>query len=81
MPVGFLGLGLMGQPMALNLVRGGTPLLMWNRTVAPTEPLRALGARVASDPGEVFDRREPRPDVWQESGERCPSCHSPDEAA
>ena len=72
MPVGFLGLGLMSRRHTL---------LMWNRTVAPTEPLRALGARVASHPGEVFDRREPRPDAWQESGERCPSCHSPDEAA
>lgn len=30
--VGFIGLGSMGQPMALNLARAGTPLLVWNRT-------------------------------------------------
>jgi 3-hydroxyisobutyrate dehydrogenase len=52
--VGFLGLGVMGQPMALNLARAGTPLVVWNRTPARAEPLRAAGAAVASDPAEVF---------------------------
>ncbi|MGY1604485.1 NAD(P)-dependent oxidoreductase [Geodermatophilus sp. SYSU D00815] len=56
--VGFLGLGLMGQPMALNLVRAGTPLLVWNRTPGKTEPLRAAGAAVAADPAEVFARTD-----------------------
>ncbi|TMA99537.1 MAG: hypothetical protein E6J64_21740 [Deltaproteobacteria bacterium] len=28
--VGFIGLGAMGEPMALNLVKGGAPLLVWN---------------------------------------------------
>ena len=54
--VGFLGLGLMGQPMALNLVRAGTPLVVWNRTAARTEPLAAAGARVAATTAEVFRR-------------------------
>ena len=31
-PVGFIGLGLMGEPMALNHVKAGTPLLVWNRS-------------------------------------------------
>jgi 3-hydroxyisobutyrate dehydrogenase len=31
-PVGFVGLGNMGEPMAFNLVKAGTPLLVWNRT-------------------------------------------------
>lgn len=53
--VGFLGTGLMGRPMALNLARAGTPLVVWNRTAARTEPLRALGARVAATPAEVFE--------------------------
>jgi 3-hydroxyisobutyrate dehydrogenase len=53
-PVGFLGLGVMGGPMALNLARAGTPLVVWNRTPARTEPLRAAGARVAAEPAEVF---------------------------
>lgn len=52
--VGFVGLGLMGQPMAANLARAGTSLVVWNRTPVKTEPLRALGARVAATPGEVF---------------------------
>ncbi|MGW9213239.1 NAD(P)-dependent oxidoreductase [Embleya sp. NPDC055664] len=56
MDVGFIGLGFMGQPMALNLARAGTPLVVWNRTVAKTEPLRAAGAEVAARPDEVFER-------------------------
>ncbi|MFD3929164.1 NAD(P)-dependent oxidoreductase [Streptomyces sp. NPDC058614] len=56
MYVGFIGLGTMGQPMALNLARAGTALLVWNRTAARAEPLRAAGAEVASRPAEVFAR-------------------------
>src|SRR5215212_7077008 len=56
--VGFVGLGLMGLPMALNLARAGTPLVVWNRTAARAEPLRALGAHVAADPAEVFGAAE-----------------------
>jgi 3-hydroxyisobutyrate dehydrogenase len=47
---------MMGRPMALNLVRAGTPLLVWNRTPDRCEPLRAAGAEVAADPAEVFAR-------------------------
>ncbi|OEV27077.1 2-hydroxy-3-oxopropionate reductase [Streptomyces nanshensis] len=56
MYVGFVGLGVMGQPMALNLARAGTPLVVWNRTKARCEPLRAVGAEVAASPAGVFDR-------------------------
>jgi len=52
--VGFLGLGVMGQPMALNLARAGTPLVVWNRTPARCEPLRDAGATVAASPAELF---------------------------
>ncbi len=54
MQVGFVGLGVMGMPMALNLARAGTPLTVWNRTVGKTKPLRAAGARVAADPADLF---------------------------
>lgn len=54
LPVGFMGLGIMGQPMARNLARAGTPLVVWNRSPARCDPLAALGARVASEPSEVF---------------------------
>lgn len=56
--VGFIGLGVMGQPMALNLARAGTPLVVWNRTPARSEPLRAAGAEVAGSPAEVFGRAD-----------------------
>lgn len=52
--VGFVGLGIMGQPMALNLARSGRPLVVWNRSPHRVEPLRAAGARVAASPAEVF---------------------------
>jgi 3-hydroxyisobutyrate dehydrogenase len=52
--VGFLGLGVMGTPMALNLARAGTPLITWNRTPHKAEPLRTAGATIAATPAEVF---------------------------
>ncbi|CAL9342279.1 NAD(P)-dependent oxidoreductase [Streptomyces sp. Tu 3180] len=56
MYVGFIGLGVMGRPMALNLVRAGTPLVVWNRTPQRCAPLRDAGAEVAEGPAEVFER-------------------------
>jgi 3-hydroxyisobutyrate dehydrogenase len=44
--------------MALRLASAGTPLLVWNRTPQRAEPLRAAGAEVAADAGEVFARTE-----------------------
>ncbi|NRQ34244.1 NAD(P)-dependent oxidoreductase [Nonomuraea sp. NN258] len=58
MDVGFIGLGLMGLPMALNLARAGTPLVVWNRTASRAEPVGAAGAKVADGPAEVFERAE-----------------------
>jgi 3-hydroxyisobutyrate dehydrogenase len=51
--IGFIGLGLMGQPMALNLARAGTPLVVWNRSPARCEPLRAAGAAVVASVAEI----------------------------
>ncbi|MEU7084969.1 NAD(P)-dependent oxidoreductase [Streptomyces achromogenes] len=56
MNVGFIGLGVMGRPMALRLAHAGTPLVIWNRTPDRAEPLRAAGAEVAADAAEVFAR-------------------------
>ncbi|MFI8202685.1 NAD(P)-dependent oxidoreductase [Streptomyces sp. NPDC085937] len=58
MRVGFVGLGVMGRPMALNLARAGTPLVVWNRTADRCAPLRDAGAEVAASPAEVFDRAD-----------------------
>ena len=44
----------MGQPMAINLARAGTPLVVWNRTPDRCLPVQVSGARVASSPAEVF---------------------------
>lgn len=52
-PVGFVGLGLLGQAMALRLVSRGIPLVVWNREAERSEALAAAGARVASSPREV----------------------------
>lgn len=57
MNVGFIGMGVMGQPMALRLARSGTPLVVWNRTAARSAPVHKAGAQMASHPGEVFARR------------------------
>jgi 3-hydroxyisobutyrate dehydrogenase len=56
--VGFIGLGVMGQPMALNLARAGTPLVVWNRTASRCDPLRAAGAAVATNRRDVFARAD-----------------------
>lgn len=52
--VGFVGLGLMGEPMAHNLARAGVAPLVWNRTASKAARVRAAGARVAATPEEVF---------------------------
>lgn len=46
----------MGQPMALNLARAGTPLVVWNRSSAATEALHIAGAQIAGSVAEVFER-------------------------
>jgi 3-hydroxyisobutyrate dehydrogenase len=56
MEVGFIGLGVMGRPMALNLARAGTPLVVWSRTAAHCDEVCASGAARAVDPTDVFDR-------------------------
>ncbi|HEY0703512.1 MAG TPA: NAD(P)-dependent oxidoreductase [Candidatus Acidoferrales bacterium] len=51
--VGLIGLGLMGAPMGLNLLKAGFPLTVWNRTASRAEPLVKQGAKLASNPKEV----------------------------
>ena len=42
--VGFIGLGLMGKPMARNVMRAGYPLTIHNRSRGPVDELAAEGA-------------------------------------
>ncbi|WP_034217395.1 NAD(P)-dependent oxidoreductase [Actinoplanes subtropicus] len=51
MALGFLGLGVMGRPMAANLVAAGHDLVAWTRSGVPL-----AGAETASGPAEVFER-------------------------
>jgi len=55
-PTGFIGLGTMGMPMALNLVKAGRPLVVWNRTHEKCALLAQAGAIVAPDISALFDR-------------------------
>ena len=52
-PVGFIGLGIMGRPMALNLVRAGVPLLVYDLNPAALEPLVENGAQAAESVKEI----------------------------
>ena len=51
--IGLIGLGLMGKPMAQNLLRAGFPLTVWNRTKSRADDLVRAGAKFAANPREV----------------------------
>jgi 3-hydroxyisobutyrate dehydrogenase len=51
--VAVLGTGIMGAPMARNLLRAGFPVRVWNRSAEKAAPLGADGAFVAASPGEA----------------------------
>lgn len=51
--VGVVGLGIMGAPMALNLLRAGFPVVVWNRTPERIGPLADAGAQPADSPCEL----------------------------
>jgi len=51
--IGFIGLGIMGKPMARNLLRAGYPLVVLNRSRGPVDELAGEGARAAATPREV----------------------------
>jgi 2-hydroxy-3-oxopropionate reductase len=56
--VGFIGLGVMGKPMAHNLVGAGYDLIVHNRSQEPVEELESEGAVAAKDPADVASRSE-----------------------
>jgi 3-hydroxyisobutyrate dehydrogenase-like beta-hydroxyacid dehydrogenase len=51
--LGFIGLGAMGRPMALNLMKAGYAMTVYARRAQALEPLVAAGARTAANPAEV----------------------------
>ncbi len=48
MKIGFIGMGIMGRPMAINLVKAGYDVTVSNRSMAKCEPVVALGAKAGS---------------------------------
>nr|WP_320135051.1 NAD(P)-dependent oxidoreductase [uncultured Amphritea sp.] len=54
MRIAFLGIGLMGRPMASHLLTAGFQLSLWNRTRSKAEALVSLGAQVANTPAEAI---------------------------
>jgi 2-hydroxy-3-oxopropionate reductase len=51
--IGFIGLGLMGRPMAKNLLKAGYPVVAHSRSQGPVDDLVASGATRANSPGDV----------------------------
>ncbi len=56
MDVGFIGLGLMGRPMALNLIKAGHTVHVWSRRRASMQPLLDAGAGDCASAAEVARR-------------------------
>ena len=56
--VGWIGLGIMGKPMARNALRAGFPVVVWNRSRAPVAELVAEGALEAATPRDVAERSD-----------------------
>ena len=56
--VGFIGLGIMGRPMALNVLRAGFPLTVWNRSRPGVDALVAAGAEAAPSAADVAARSQ-----------------------
>lgn len=53
MRVGFVGLGIMGRPMALNLLKAGHSLTVWARRKESMTPLLEAGAQGANSPASI----------------------------
>ena len=51
--IGFIGLGIMGQGMARNLLKAGFAVRVWNRTASKMDPLVEAGAERGASPADV----------------------------
>lgn len=56
--IGFIGLGIMGWPMARNLLKAGYPLIVHSRSQRPVDELVKAGAKAAASPKAVADQVE-----------------------
>jgi 3-hydroxyisobutyrate dehydrogenase-like beta-hydroxyacid dehydrogenase len=53
MKIGFIGLGIMGRAMALNLIKGGHTVSVWARRAESMQPLLDAGAKAASSASDA----------------------------
>jgi hypothetical protein len=58
MRIGFIGLGIMGKPMAKNLIKAGHELTVYDIFEAPVKELVEAGAKAASSPKDVAAQNE-----------------------
>lgn len=58
MNIGFIGLGIMGRAMALNLIKGGHTVTVWARRAESMQPLLDAGASAAASPADVAQGNE-----------------------
>jgi 2-hydroxy-3-oxopropionate reductase len=56
--VGFIGLGIMGKPMARNLLKAGYPVVIYNRSRAAVDEICKEGAKASASSKEVAERSE-----------------------
>jgi len=56
--IGFIGLGIMGKPMATRLVRAGFDVVVFNRSSGAVDELTDAGAQAAGSPREVAERSD-----------------------
>ena len=56
--IGFIGTGLMGLPMAKNILKSGLKLSAFNRTINKAEPLKEFGAQISKTLSEVVKDKE-----------------------
>ena len=74
--IGFIGLGIMGKPMARNLLKAGYTLVVHNRSGAAVEELSKEGAQAAANSNSPewlarrMGRRHRLPAAWPQARER-----------
>jgi len=56
--IGFIGLGIMGRGMVMNLLTSGYDVHVWNRTSSRMDPVVSKGAFAASDPSDVASKSD-----------------------
>ncbi len=56
--VGYIGLGIMGKPIAKNIMKAGYPMVVYNRSRAAVDELAEMGAEPASNPAEAAKKAD-----------------------